>query len=97
MEKIVPDMANVDALPETESMLPAELVCDESFLQSLDERLKRGLETMSRRYRDAFLLSTIGNMSCPEVARKLKIPVGTVMSRLHRAKAALREAYLQSA
>jgi RNA polymerase sigma-70 factor, ECF subfamily len=80
--------------PELEQIAPAELAEHEGFLQSLDARLKRGLETMSRKYRDAFLLNAIGNLSYEEVARKLKIPTGTVMSRLHRARTALRQAWM---
>lgn len=81
-----------DVQAHLEEMHPTELVNDEGFLQSIDERLKRGLESMSKRYRDAFLLNTIGNLSYSEVARKLRIPTGTVMSRLHRARTAMREA-----
>lgn len=97
LENIVAAVDLPDTRPQLEAMAPADIATDERFLQSLDERLKKGLEDMSLRYRDAFLLSTICNMSCTEVASKLKVPVGTVMSRLHRAKAALREAYVQSA
>jgi RNA polymerase sigma-70 factor (ECF subfamily) len=83
-----------DVQHELETVPPAQLAEHEGFLQSLDQRLKQGLESMSRKYRDAFLLTTIGNLSYHEVARKLKIPTGTVMSRLHRARVALRQAWL---
>ncbi|MCB9896176.1 MAG: sigma-70 family RNA polymerase sigma factor [Planctomycetes bacterium] len=97
MENVLPAIDRSEVRPQLETMLPGEIACDSSFLESIDERLRHGLENMSRRYREAFLMTTLCNMTCPEVARKLKVPVGTVMSRLHRAKAALREAYLQSA
>lgn len=96
MENTLSADMNPDVQREIEVMQPADIARDERFLQSIDERLKLGLDTMSLRYRDAFLLSTLCDMSSPEVARRLKIPVGTVMSRLHRAKQAMRAAYLQT-
>ncbi|MCA8911193.1 MAG: sigma-70 family RNA polymerase sigma factor [Planctomycetes bacterium] len=94
MEDAVVTKTAEDAQLHLEEMSAADLVIDEGFLQSIDERLKRGLENMSKRYRDAFLLNAIGNLSYSEVARKLRIPTGTVMSRLHRARTAMREAFV---
>lgn len=82
-----------DTQPQLEEVAPEVLVEHEGFLQSIDQRLKHGLQNMSHKYRDAFLLSAIGNLSYQEVARKLRIPTGTVMSRLHRARTALRQAW----
>jgi RNA polymerase sigma-70 factor (ECF subfamily) len=92
MEDAVPTGHAEDTQAHLEEMHPADLALDDGFLQSIDERLKQGLEKMSKRYRDAFLLNAIGNLSYSEVARKLRIPTGTVMSRLHRARTAMREA-----
>ncbi|MCA8946904.1 MAG: sigma-70 family RNA polymerase sigma factor [Planctomycetes bacterium] len=86
-----------DPQPHLEAMPPGEIAVDDGFLQSLDERLKLGIETMGRRYRDAFLLNTIGNLSYSEVACRLQVPPGTIMSRPHRARTAMREAYAASA
>jgi RNA polymerase sigma-70 factor, ECF subfamily len=93
LEGMLPAASREDVQYHLEGMLPAAVIDDEGFLQSLDERLKSGLESMSRTYREAFLLNTIGNLSYNEVARRLKIPTGTVMSRLHRARMVMREAY----
>jgi RNA polymerase sigma-70 factor (ECF subfamily) len=82
-------------IPELEEMDPGELLYNDEFLQSIDQRLKQGLEEMSDTYRDAFLLNAIGGLRYREVARKLKVPLGTVMSRLHRAKTTMREAWIQ--
>jgi RNA polymerase sigma-70 factor (ECF subfamily) len=41
--------------------------------------------------RDTFLLFAIGDLSYFEIAEALRIPVGTVRSRIHRVRARLRE------
>ena len=55
--------------------------------------MKEGLEELDGRYRDVLLLNTVGELSYRDIASKLKLPIGTVMSRLHRAKAFLRERF----
>jgi RNA polymerase sigma-70 factor (ECF subfamily) len=72
------------------SMSADEIAADEGFLQSLDSALVRGLSEIDERYREVLLLRVIGELPYGEVARCLHIPRGTVMSRLHRARAALR-------
>jgi RNA polymerase sigma factor (sigma-70 family) len=41
--------------------------------------------------REPFLLSVLGELTYTEIATSLDIPVGTVRSRIHRARTALRE------
>ena len=41
-------------------------------------------------YREAVLMADVGGFSYREVAERLDIPIGTVMSRLHRGRLALR-------
>lgn len=48
------------------------------------------LARLSRRDRDALLLYAWADLSYQEVAQALRIPVGTVRSRLHRARGQLR-------
>jgi RNA polymerase sigma-70 factor, ECF subfamily len=74
-------------------MDPDALAADLRFLDSLDQDLKGGLEEMDKRYRDVLLLNTVGELSYRDIASRLKLPIGTVMSRLHRAKAFLRERF----
>jgi RNA polymerase sigma-70 factor (ECF subfamily) len=78
---------------EFSHMEAAEIAQDQTFLESLDEELKGGLEEMDGRYRDVLLLNTVGNLSYRDIADKLKLPIGTVMSRLHRAKTFLRDRF----
>jgi RNA polymerase sigma-70 factor (ECF subfamily) len=59
----------------------------------LDEAmdLDRCLQRLPAEQRAVLLLVTLEDLDYQEVARVLKIPVGTVMSRLARARARLRE------
>jgi RNA polymerase sigma-70 factor (ECF subfamily) len=62
------------------------------FLQRLDqELLQRALDELPVAYREALLLCEVEEMSYQEIATTLGIPAGTVMSRLSRARKALRE------
>jgi len=54
--------------------------------------LARALARLARPDRDALLLVAWEQLSYEEVARALDIPVGTVRSRLHRARTKIREA-----
>lgn len=74
-----------------ESLSGAELAQDQALLESLPGELKHGLEELDPRYRDVLLMSAVGEKSYQDIANALCVPVGTVMSRLSRAKAALRE------
>ena len=50
------------------------------------------LETLSEEHRAVLLLAVVEGFTCREVAAILSVPLGTVMSRLNRARQALREA-----
>lgn len=49
------------------------------------------LETLPEHYRIVLVLADVESLSYREVARTLAIPIGTVMSRLNRGRALLRE------
>jgi len=55
--------------------------------------LSRALEDIPLEQREVVLLVGLEQMTYEEVARILDIPVGTVMSRLHRGRERLRNAY----
>jgi len=50
------------------------------------------LETLPVHFREILLLCDVEDMSYKEIAETLSIPAGTVMSRLSRARKALRVA-----
>jgi RNA polymerase sigma-70 factor (ECF subfamily) len=52
--------------------------------------MARAIETLAAEQREALLLVVLEGMSYAEAAEVLGIPMGTLMSRLGRARAALR-------
>ena len=54
--------------------------------ESLDDRLKGALENLQEEYQIVLLLWAVEDLSYKEIADVLDIPIGTVMSRLHRAR-----------
>lgn len=52
----------------------------------VDERLKRAIEGLKPDYRTILLLWGVEGMKYREIAEILGTPIGTVMSRLHRAR-----------
>jgi len=59
--------------------------------EQVDERLKRAIHDLPLTYRTVFLLSSIEGMKYREIAEVLEMPIGTVMSRLFRARTMLVE------
>jgi len=54
-------------------------------------RLRKAIATLPENYREALVLCELQEMSYDEAAAALDCPVGTVRSRLHRARALLTE------
>jgi RNA polymerase sigma-70 factor (ECF subfamily) len=54
--------------------------------------LRRAIEELPLPFREVLLLSDVEAMSYKEIAETLSIPVGTVTSRLLRARRRVREA-----
>lgn len=80
---------DVDNPPE----MPAVLDTPESiFLEhSQQQLLQSAIEDLPLHFREILLLCEVEEMSYQEIADALSIPIGTVMSRLSRARKALRE------
>jgi RNA polymerase sigma factor (sigma-70 family) len=64
----------------------AEGAPTQSVRSDFDPDLFAGLTALARRDRDAFLLHVWGDLAYEDVAHALGIPVGTVRSRIHRAR-----------
>ena len=56
-----------------------------------DEEMLAALRGVPEPYQDIILLCDVEEMTYKEIAAALAIPIGTVMSRLHRGRAALRK------
>lgn len=59
--------------------------------RSQQQLLQTAMEELPLPFREIILLSEVEEMSYQEMAEALAVPVGTVMSRLSRARSALRE------
>ncbi|MFJ6651128.1 RNA polymerase sigma factor [Streptomyces sp. NPDC091290] len=70
----------------------AERVAARVTAESTRGALTGALAKLPARYRDVLLLIAWGDLDYVETAEALGVPVGTVRSRLHRARGRLREA-----
>ena len=56
-----------------------------------DDEVKQAIEALPEQFRMAVLLADVEGFSYKEIAEILDIPIGTVMSRLHRGRKALQK------
>jgi RNA polymerase sigma factor (sigma-70 family) len=80
-----------DGLELAVDMEPPETIL---MNHSDSQRLQRVVDDLPLHYRVALLLSEVEEMSYQEIAEILSIPIGTVMSRLARARKSVRESIL---
>ncbi|MDT3767361.1 sigma-70 family RNA polymerase sigma factor [Gleimia hominis] len=74
------------------------LSAEEEALDFLpDDQVRQALEELPENYREAVILSDIDGFSYKEISQIMDSPMGTVMSRIHRGRALLREALAQYA
>ena len=64
---------------------------DELFDRVTDVEVKEALESLPEQFRVAVLLADVEGFSYKEIAEILDIPIGTVMSRLHRGRKGLQK------
>ena len=79
--------------------LTADTETPETILlnRSSSQILQRAMDELPSYYKEVLLLCDVEEMSYQESADILSIPVGTVMSRLSRARKAVRTSFLSSA
>jgi RNA polymerase sigma-70 factor (ECF subfamily) len=58
--------------------------------------VQRAIDDLPVHYRETLLLCEVEEMSYQEIAEVLSIPIGTVMSRLARARKAVRQSLLSA-
>jgi RNA polymerase sigma-70 factor (ECF subfamily) len=81
--------------PDTVELLddgPPVAPVHEAALTSGHEEITRALEALPENFRSAVVLRDIEEFTYAEIAEILRVPVGTVMSRIHRGRALLRRA-----
>jgi RNA polymerase sigma-70 factor, ECF subfamily len=64
---------------------------DQVLEQVTDAEVKEALESLPEQFRIAVLLGDVEGFTYKEIAEILDIPIGTVMSRLHRGRKALQK------
>jgi RNA polymerase sigma-70 factor (ECF subfamily) len=62
------------------------------FNQIVDAKVLEAIDALPEDFREVLVLSDVENMSYAEIARMLSLPVGTVKSRLFRARRLLQKA-----
>jgi len=63
---------------------------EEKFLESVtDSQVKAAIEAIPDSFRMAVLLADVEGFAYKEIAEILEVPIGTVMSRIHRGRKAL--------
>ena len=70
---------------------------DTLFEMFTDDEVKAALEELPENFRIPVLLADVEDFSYKEIAEMLDIPIGTVMSRLHRGRKAMQKRLLDYA
>ena len=84
-----PSVKADDLLRELERGSPSERAA--AVLDAVDDRIKSAVEDLPEELRAVFLLNTVEDLKYREIADVLGCPLGTVMSRLFRARRMLQD------
>ncbi len=83
---------------ESSETLPGEAppVFDRTELdwEHVDGRLKKAIDELKDEYREVLMMWGVDGLKYREIATILEVPIGTVMSRLHRARKVLADRLL---
>jgi len=80
---------SIDGFPDRQA--PPGVALDAIDWEQVDERLKNAVDALPPAYRVVLLMWAVEGLKYREIARIIDAPVGTVMSRLHRARQAIIE------
>lgn len=75
------DQAALEQVHEADVAAPPAL-----NYEDLDQEVKQAIDGLSEEFRSVLLLWATMELSYQEIAEALDVPIGTVMSRLHRAR-----------
>jgi RNA polymerase sigma-70 factor, ECF subfamily len=89
----------IEDAPESAEQTPlwheAQETPETQMLRRWDaDTIRRLVTSLAEPFRETFVLREINNLSYREIANVAEVPVGTVMSRLARARAMLRSAWM---
>ena len=74
-----------------QKLMSAPAPFDISSYQGMDQQLVRAIEKLAPEYQVVLILWAVDELSYKEIAEAVQIPIGTVMSRLYRARQQLSE------
>ncbi|WP_428938218.1 RNA polymerase sigma factor [Fontivita pretiosa] len=86
-QPVAVDDAHLERVAGNESAAGVPL--DPGSFEGMDQRLVKAIEELPIEYQTVLLLWAIEEFSYKEIADAVGVPIGTVMSRLHRARARL--------
>ena len=93
--KLVPipdsELTEISPPDQSEPFCPLPAMDEKRFREFLDERIVSALDALEPTFRETIMLSVSSGLNYREIAEVLGCPVGTVMSRMSRARRALRE------
>jgi RNA polymerase sigma-70 factor (ECF subfamily) len=87
-----PQAMEEEHLAAAASVTPSQgLPIDPKSWEGMDQELVRAMEALPSEYSSVLTLWAVEDLSYKEISQALEIPIGTVMSRLHRARQKLSE------
>ena len=82
---------NLKVVPDTEEKIAATVQFEAPIPQEItDEDVLNSLEKVPELFREVVMLCDVEGYAYKEIAEMLDVPIGTVMSRLHRGRKVLR-------
>lgn len=85
------DLTEIVADDASAPLSPLPAIGEQEFREFLDDRVAGALDGLDAPFREVIVLSVAGGLSYREIAEVLDCPLGTVMSRMGRARRTLRE------